>query len=156
GITTQYPNSWVVDLPSISGGSTLGSPSCTQEWDLNIPNAITGASSSTSAPSPGDVACGWTASSIVDYWHDIAIEIMASASSTTTTTSSTATATSSTTTSTPSMTISPNPASVAEGGALVLTGTLSDTSGAQSSPSGTVSWSDGGKGGSFNPSTCTL
>jgi len=44
-ITTQYQNSWVLDLPSIWGGVTLGSPSGTQHWDLNSPDAVTGASS---------------------------------------------------------------------------------------------------------------
>src|SRR5205085_650807 len=61
-ITTAYPNSWVIDSPSIYGGVTLGSPTCTQRWDTNIPSAITGASSSTSPASPGLVTCKWTAS----------------------------------------------------------------------------------------------
>jgi len=76
-ITTKYANDWVLDLPSIYGGSTLGSPTCTQQWDLNVPNAITGASSSKMAPSPGVVTCKWTASS-GDMWDDVAVEIRAS------------------------------------------------------------------------------
>jgi hypothetical protein len=76
-ITTQYPNSWVLDSPSIFGDVTLGSPSCTQGWDVNIPNAITGASSSTIAKSPGPVTCSWTASGGGDLWDDVAIEIRA-------------------------------------------------------------------------------
>jgi len=75
-LTTLYPNSWVVDSPSIWGGETLGSPSCTQQWDVNLPNAITGASSSTVHASPGSVACGWTATS-ADLWDDVAIEVKA-------------------------------------------------------------------------------
>jgi len=75
-ITTQYQNSWIVDLPSIYGGSTLGSPTCTQNWDINVANAITGASSSTAAASAGAKTCGWTASN-GDFWDDVAIEIMA-------------------------------------------------------------------------------
>ena len=43
-ITTKNPNSMVLDLPSIYGGVTLGSPTCTQQWDVNIQSAITGAS----------------------------------------------------------------------------------------------------------------
>ncbi|TLY15122.1 MAG: hypothetical protein E6K84_00930 [Thaumarchaeota archaeon] len=77
-ISTQYPNSWVLDLPSIYGGVTLGSPSCTQQWDANMPGAITGASSSTIAGSPGQVSCGWTASNGGDLWDDVAIELAAS------------------------------------------------------------------------------
>ncbi len=77
-ITTQYPNSWVLDLPSIWGGVTLGSPSCTQQWDANVPNAISGGSSSTIAASPGQVTCGWTASNGGDLWDDVAIELAAS------------------------------------------------------------------------------
>ena len=73
-ITTQFQNSWVLDLPSIWGGVTLGSPSCTQQWDVNVPNAITGASSSTTAASPGTVTCSWTASG-GDTWDDVAIEL---------------------------------------------------------------------------------
>jgi hypothetical protein len=76
-ISTQYPNSWVLDLPSIWGGVTLGSPTCSQQWDVNVPNAITGASSSTGAASPGTVTCGWTASA-GDSWDDATIEIAAS------------------------------------------------------------------------------
>jgi len=40
---------------------------------------------------------------------------------------------------------------------ITFTSTITDTShGAASAPSGAVSWSDGGKGGSFSPTTCTL
>jgi len=76
-ITTKYANDWVLDLPSIYGGSTLDSPTCTQQWDANVPNAITGASSSNVVPTPGAVTCKWTASS-ADFWDDAAIEIKAS------------------------------------------------------------------------------
>jgi len=76
-ITTKFSNSWVLDLPSIYGGSTLDSPTCTQSWNTNIPNVITGASSSTIVSSPGTVTCSWTASP-GDLWDDAAIEIMAS------------------------------------------------------------------------------
>jgi len=75
-ITTQYQNSWVIDLPSIYGGSTLGSPTCTQNWNVNVANAITGASSSTVAASAGARTCGWTASNS-DFWDDVAIELVA-------------------------------------------------------------------------------
>ena len=96
-IATQFPGSWVLDLPSIFGDVTLGSPSCTQQWDLNVPNSITGASSSTVVPAPSTVTCGWTASS-GDLWDDVAVEIAASSSSTTTSTSTTSVSTSTTTT----------------------------------------------------------
>jgi hypothetical protein len=76
-ITTQNPNDLVLDLPSIWGGVTLGLPTCTQEWNTNIPSAITGASSSASISSPGSVTCGWTASS-GDMWDDAAVEIKSS------------------------------------------------------------------------------
>jgi hypothetical protein len=77
-ITTLRPGSWVLDLPSIYGGVTLGSPSCTQQWDVDVPNAITGASSSTIGTSPGQVTCGWTATNGGDLWDDVAIELAAS------------------------------------------------------------------------------
>jgi hypothetical protein len=73
-LTTLYANSRVIDSPAIWGGATLGSPSCPQQWDVNLPNAITGASSSTVRSSPGSVTCGWTASS-ADLWDDVAIEV---------------------------------------------------------------------------------
>jgi hypothetical protein len=76
-ITTKFANDWVLDLPSIYGGSTLGSPTCTQQWDVNVANAITGASSSATVATPGSVTCKWTASS-TDFWDDAAIEIKAS------------------------------------------------------------------------------
>jgi len=76
-ITTKFANDWVLDLPSIYGGSTLGSPTCTQQWDLNVAAAITGASSSKMVSTPGAVVCKWTASS-GDLWDDAAIEIKAS------------------------------------------------------------------------------
>ena len=77
-ITTQYPNSLVLDLPSIYGGVTLGSPTGTQNWDLNIANEITGASSSMVQATAGTATLGWTASGAGDMWDDAAIEIKAS------------------------------------------------------------------------------
>ena len=76
-LTTKFSNDWVLDLPSMYGGSTLGSPTCTQQWDANVPDAITGTSSSKIVPTPGAVTCKWTAN-IVDLWDDVAIEIKAS------------------------------------------------------------------------------
>jgi hypothetical protein len=74
-ITTKDPNSWVLDLPSIYGDVTLGSPTCTEQWDANVPNAITGASSSLVTSSPGQYSCGWAASGGGDLWDDVAIEV---------------------------------------------------------------------------------
>ena len=81
-ITTVYQNSLVLDSPAIYGGSTLGSPTCTQEWNINRagtepPNQITGASSSKTQASPASVTCSWTAST-GDFWDDVAIEVKAS------------------------------------------------------------------------------
>jgi hypothetical protein len=76
-ITTQYQNSLVLDLPSIYGGVTLGSPTCTQGWDVNVPDIITGASSSTMVSTPSSVSCSWTASQGGDLWDDVAVEIKA-------------------------------------------------------------------------------
>jgi len=76
-ITTTNPNSLVLDLPAIYGGVTLGSPTCAQSWDVDVPSAVTGASSSTVTSSPGSVTCGWTASGGGDLWDDVAIEIKA-------------------------------------------------------------------------------
>src|SRR6266550_651380 len=58
-ITTQYPNSKVLESPSIYGGVTLGSPTCAMSWDIHIPSAVTGASSSTLKASPGLATCAW-------------------------------------------------------------------------------------------------
>lgn len=74
-LTSKYANDWVLDLPSIYGGQKLGSPTCTQEWNTNIPSAITGASSSSIMPSPGSVTCKWTASNGGDLWDDVAVEL---------------------------------------------------------------------------------
>jgi hypothetical protein len=76
-LTTKFANDWMLDLPSMYGGSTLGSPTCTQQWDANVPNVITGASSSKIVPTPGAVTCKWTANT-GDLWDDVAIEIKAS------------------------------------------------------------------------------
>ncbi|HYL65689.1 MAG TPA: fibronectin type III domain-containing protein [Nitrosopumilaceae archaeon] len=81
-ITTKNANSWVLDSPSIYGGKTLGSPTCTQQWDINVPNAITGASSSSIVSSPSSATCSWTASGGGDLWDDVAIELKASGTGT--------------------------------------------------------------------------
>jgi len=52
--------------------------------------------------------------------------------------------------------VTPNPASTNAGSAVTLTATVTDTGSSPSSPSGAISWSDVGKGGSFNPTSCTL
>jgi hypothetical protein len=96
-ITAKYSNSWVLDLPSIYGGVTLGSPTGTQQWDVNVPSMVTGASSSKVAPSPGQVTLSWTASR-GDFWDDVAIELRAATTTTTTTSSTSTTTTTSTVT----------------------------------------------------------
>lgn len=75
-LTTKFANDWVIDLLSIYGGSTIGSSTCTQQWDINMPSAITGASSSKIVPTQSVVNCKWTAKS-ADFWDDVAIEIKA-------------------------------------------------------------------------------
>ncbi|HEX5457828.1 MAG TPA: fibronectin type III domain-containing protein [Candidatus Nitrosotalea sp.] len=77
-LAIQYPNSLILDLPSIYGGVSLGSPTCTQSWDVNMQDEITGASSSTNLAKAGSVSCSWTASDGGDLWDDAAIEIKAS------------------------------------------------------------------------------
>lgn len=81
-ITTQYANSWVVDSPSIWGGETLGTPTCTQQWNTSVQDGIvgkiTGASSTTNTSSAGSITCSWTPSpSSSDFWDDVAIEVKA-------------------------------------------------------------------------------
>jgi hypothetical protein len=76
-ITTKYANDWILDLPSIRGNVTLGSPTCAQQWDINISGIITGASSSKMMSFPATVACKWTANS-GNLWDDVAIELKAS------------------------------------------------------------------------------
>jgi hypothetical protein len=75
-LTTKFANDWVIDLPSINGNSTIGSSTCTQQWDVNMPSAITGASGSKIVPTQSVVNCKWTANS-ADFWDDVAIEIKA-------------------------------------------------------------------------------
>jgi hypothetical protein len=53
-------------------------------------------------------------------------------------------------------TVSPNPASVTPGSPLTFAATVTDTSPSPSAPAGSIAWSDGGAGGSFSPTTCTL
>ncbi|MDA4112898.1 MAG: PQQ-binding-like beta-propeller repeat protein [Thaumarchaeota archaeon] len=53
--------------------------------------------------------------------------------------------------------VTPNPSSVLAGSSIVFTATVTDTSGSPSTPTGTMTWSDGGVGGSFSSSSaCTL
>ena len=80
-LITKFPNSWILDLPSIGGGVTLGSPTCTQQWNINRPDIITGASSSRMAAFPAVVTCNWTASGSGAPWNDAAIEVKAAGSS---------------------------------------------------------------------------
>ncbi|MBI5698676.1 MAG: fibronectin type III domain-containing protein [Thaumarchaeota archaeon] len=75
-IITKYPSDWVIEVPSIYGGSTLDSPSCTQKWNINIPDAITGASSSKVVSFPAVVTCSWKASN-AELWDDVAVELKA-------------------------------------------------------------------------------
>src|SRR5205814_9942547 len=52
--------------------------------------------------------------------------------------------------------VSPNPSSVVAGNSITFSATVTDTSSSTLSPSGSVSWSDGGAGGSFSPTSCSL
>jgi len=81
-LTTTNPNDWVLDLPSIYGGVTLGSPTCIPQWNIHMSNAITGASSSAVQTTAGSVTCSWTASS-GEMWDDIAVEVKAYSSGST-------------------------------------------------------------------------
>ena len=79
-ITTANPNDWILDSPSIYGGSKLSSPTCTQHWDSQVPitstSKITGASSSTLVPVKNTaVTCAWTNSVSTNNWDDVAIEM---------------------------------------------------------------------------------
>ena len=51
--------------------------------------------------------------------------------------------------------VTPNPATLSSG-SLACTVKVNDTSGSPTTPITTVAWSDGGLGGSFNPTSCTL
>jgi len=76
-ITAKFANDFILDLPSIYGGVTLGASTGTQQWNTHMPGSITGASSSAMVQSPGSVTCKWTASS-GDLWDDVALEVGAS------------------------------------------------------------------------------
>ena len=54
------------------------------------------------------------------------------------------------------MGVSPNPSSVTAGGSMTFTASVTDIASSPTVPSGTISWSDGGKGGSFSSPTCSL
>jgi hypothetical protein len=76
-ITTQYPGSWVLDLPSISGSTTLSGSGCgTVQWNLHdSQNQITGASSTKLVTTPNQVTCSWI--DATGHWDDVAIELKA-------------------------------------------------------------------------------
>jgi hypothetical protein len=100
-ISTKFADSWVVEIASIYGGSTLGSPTCTSDWNVHLSSAVTGASSYAVTGSPGTVTCGWTASP-ADQWDSVAIEVRSAPGSVTTTTTSTSTSSTTTASSTTS------------------------------------------------------
>lgn len=77
-INAKYAGDMIVDLPSIYGTPSLGSPTCTPQWMIDA-SSITGASSTANVASPGNMTCSWTASS-GDLWDDVAIEVKASSS----------------------------------------------------------------------------
>lgn len=53
--------------------------------------------------------------------------------------------------------VSPNPSSALAGASLTFNATITDTSSTPTTPSGTISWSDGSAGGTFaNSATCVL
>jgi len=52
--------------------------------------------------------------------------------------------------------VTPNPASATIGTSATFTATVTDDGLTPTTPTGTVTWSDGGVGGSFTPATCTL
>jgi hypothetical protein len=53
-------------------------------------------------------------------------------------------------------TVTPNPSTALTSSVNTFTAKVTDTSGSPTTPTGTVSWSDGGAGGSFISPTCTL
>lgn len=58
---------------------------------------------------------------------------------------------------TTTVTVSPNTAKVKAGKSLKLEAEVTDSNaGTTTNPTGTVTWSDGGAGGSFSSATCTL
>lgn len=74
-LTTKYYNSWVLDSPSIYGGSTLSSPTCIQQWDVNRASQVTGASSYVIPIKPQSTTCTWTNSVGTNGWDDSAVEV---------------------------------------------------------------------------------
>ncbi len=52
--------------------------------------------------------------------------------------------------------VTPNPASATIGTSATFTATVADDGLTPTTPTGTVTWSDGGAGGTFTPATCTL
>src|SRR2546426_930436 len=64
--------------------------------------------------------------------------------------------TSSITNKTSSVTVTPNPASANQGSQVTFSARVTDTSSSPTTPTGTVSWSDGNAGGTFNQVSCAL
>ncbi len=62
----------------------------------------------------------------------------------------------STTPDTTTLSVNANPTSVTSVSSISLTSTVSDVSNSASTPTGSISWSDGGTGGTFSASSCTL
>ncbi|MBI3639483.1 MAG: Ig-like domain repeat protein [Thaumarchaeota archaeon] len=54
------------------------------------------------------------------------------------------------------ITVTPNPSTVNSGAQVTFTATVADTTNSTNIPTGTVTWSDGGSGGTFTPTPCTL
>jgi hypothetical protein len=55
-----------------------------------------------------------------------------------------------------SLSVVTNQNTVQSGSQVTLTATVTDTSSTPTSPTGSVSWSDGGAGGSFSPDSCIV
>lgn len=80
-ITTKYPDSYVADLPSTYGGSTLSSPTCKEGWEAGITGGVTGGSSTEATTSAGSVTCSWNNNISSNGWDDTAVEVKALAAS---------------------------------------------------------------------------
>ncbi|WP_133121021.1 beta strand repeat-containing protein, partial [Candidatus Nitrosotalea bavarica] len=60
------------------------------------------------------------------------------------------------TTDSTTLSVTPNPSTAPLGGSVIFTATVADTSSSPTTPTSSVSWSDGNAAGSFSSSSCTL
>jgi len=146
-VSINAPSTGIIGNPiNLSSAPAGGFPAYTYAWTMTVPAGSHGTLSSTTVSNPAftpDVAGSYV----------LELRVTDSAGNYANAPPATVTAFRSTVT-----TVTPNPSSVVHGIKITFNARVSDTSaGAKNTPTGTISWSDGGTGGSFSGGgTCIL